>query len=412
MRRIDATIGPALCAALTVGRRLSDPFRRGPTDAPKRIVIIKLAEQGATVVANTALRRATAMVGADNVFMVVFEENRFVLDELGLIPEHNVVTVRSTEGIGVFVRDLLAAVRRMRSERVDVAIDFEFFARSSAILAYLSGARTRVGLHSYFGEGAYRGDLMTHRVAANAHLHAADLFRVLVDVVLVDPAMLPALPLAEVADEAPVEIRPTAGEVATVRRIVVEALAGRAFAPLVLLNANAGDLLPLRRWPADRYVELARRFLAAYPDAVIGLTGAPSEAAAASEIVAAVDSDRCVSLAGRTTLRQLLVLYGLAEVLVTNDSGPAHYAMLTPIDVVTLFGPETPAVFGARSPRSHYIRANVPCSPCVNLFNDRQTKCTDNVCMQRITVDDVLDETSRVFQRRVSGESASCPAGS
>jgi ADP-heptose:LPS heptosyltransferase len=31
------------------------------------------------------------------------------------------------------------------------------------------------------------------------------------------------------------------------------------------------------------------------------------------------------------TLRDLLVLYTLADVLVTNDSGPGHFSSLTPI---------------------------------------------------------------------------------
>ena len=75
------------------------------------------------------------------------------------------------------------------------------------------------------------------------------------------------------------------------------------------------------------------------------MTGGPNEGEAVAKIVEQVGSDRCFNLAGRTTLRQLLVIYELAEVLVTNDSGPAHFAALTPIDVVTLFGPENPAAF-------------------------------------------------------------------
>ena len=51
-----------------------------------------------------------------------------------------------------------------------------------------------------------------------------------------------------------------------------------------------------------------------------------------------------IPLAGKTTLRQVLVLYARSEILVTNDSGPAHFASMTPIHVVTLFGPETPAL--------------------------------------------------------------------
>lgn len=124
-------------------------------------------------------------------------------------------------------------------------------------------------------------------------------------------------------------------------------------------------------------MELARRLLGELPSLCVGFTGSPEEEAVVAGLVAQVSSPRCVCLAGKTTLRQLLVAYGLAEVLVTNDSGPAHFAALTPIDVVALFGPETPLLFAAPGPRSHPLWAGLACSPCINAFNNRQTACRD-----------------------------------
>ncbi|PYJ58735.1 MAG: hypothetical protein DME74_13875, partial [Verrucomicrobia bacterium] len=167
-------------------------------------------------------------------------------------------------------------------------------------------------------------------------------------------------------------------------------------APLVLLNPNASDLLPLRRWPAARYVELARRLLERYPELFIGFTGAPADAPANNRLADEVGSCRVVQLAGKTTLRQLLVLYTRSDVLVTNDSGPAHFASMTPIRVVTLFGPETPALFAARSPNATALWAGIACSPCVNAYNNRQSVCRNNLCMQAITVDDVFTEVTRI----------------
>ena len=129
-------------------------------------------------------------------------------------------------------------------------------------------------------------------------------------------------------------------------------------------------------------------------------TGAPQEAESAGRLATAVGSNRAISLAGRTTIRQLLILYGLADVLVTNDSGPAHFGALTSIDVVTLFGPETPALFRALTPRSHVMWSGIACSPCVNAYNDRLSACTNNICMQQITVDDVFERVCRVFESR------------
>ena len=132
----------------------------------------------------------------------------------------------------------------------------------------------------------------------------------------------------------------------------------------------------------------------------MAFTGSEAERTKIAELVAQVGSGRCVDLSGRTSLRQLLTVYGLAEVLVTNDSGPAHFASLTEIDAVVLFGPETPLLFAAPGPRNHAIWAGIACSPCVNAFNNRQTACRDNVCMKAIGTDQVFDSVRSVYLRR------------
>jgi len=402
MRLLDRWVGVPVCAVLTLVRWLDDLFlERHPDGRPKRIAVVKLAEQGATVLAYPALARAREMVGAENLFFVVFAENRFVLDLLEVVPPGNVISIR-TGGLVRVVLDTLRAVARMRRERIDAAVDFEFFARSSAILSYLSGARARAGYHAWAGEASWRGDLMTQRHVFNPFLHAGQMFLALVESLRMPAEAFPACDLKPVADEPLPLFRPGAEEEAEVEAILREALGVEEVPPLVLLNANCGDLLPVRRWPRERYVELAGRLMDRYPEACIVLTGSPDERAEAEALAREIASNRCISMAGRTSLRQLIVLYGLSEVMVTNDSGPAHYATLTPMDVVALFGPETPAVFGSRSPRSHALWAGLACSPCVNAFNDRQTFCTDNVCMRRITVDEVFQTVCRAYEERRS----------
>ena len=70
---------------------------------------------------------------------------------------------------------------------------------------------------------------------------------------------------------------------------------------------------------------------------------------------------------------------------------------MTPIHVVALFGPETPALFAARSPNATALWAGIACSPCVNAYNNRQSVCRNNLCMQAITVDDVFKEVTRIY---------------
>ncbi len=396
MRQIDRWLGVPVCFALSGVRRLLD---RRHSDLPvRRILFLKLAEQGSTVLAHGALRRAVEKVGRDNVFFLLFAENRPILDLMDIIPPGNVLAINA-RGLLSAVWGAVTAILRMRRLCLDAAIDLEFFARSSAALCYLSGAPVRAGYHAFGGEASYRGDLMTHRVSFNPYLHTSQTFQILVEALDQPAAAFPKFDLDPPAIVPAPPFQPEAAELDALRQ-TLGSLLGHAGGRLILLNANASDLLPLRRWPSERYVELAQRLLARYADAHIVFTGAPSEAPAAEALAARVGSARCVSMAGRTTLRQLLVVCCLAEVLVTNDSGPAHFASLTPIDVVVLFGPETPRLFAAPSPRTHPLWAGLACSPCINAFNDRNSACTDNVCMQRLTVAHVLDQVAAVYEQR------------
>ncbi len=402
LQKIDGSLGVIACFFLTVCRRMADAFAGAGAGvpSPEKILFIKLAEQGSTVLAHETIRRAVQKVGAGNVYFLLFEENRFILDLLGLVPHANVLTIR-TKSPGQMIVSCLARLWQIRRLRIDTCIDMEFFVRATAGLCWMTGARTRVGFHAYFGEGPYRGDLLTHRVLYNPHQHASSTFTSLAMALDLDGASLPTFPVKAPPGSPPPPFEPSADERDVVAALL-QSLMPEGCRRLILLNANASDLLPLRKWESANYLELARRLLAEFPDVAIGFTGAPEEQAKVEELVRQLGSPRAFCLAGRTSLRQLLIVYGFADVLVTNDSGPAHFATLTSVDVVVLFGPETPLLFGAPSPRNHALWAGIACSPCVNAYNNRQTACRNNVCMQMITVNLVFETVCRVHRQRKS----------
>lgn len=394
LQRLDGLVGPSLCFLLDAVDFLNPLRPRPPVNgSPRSLAFVKLGEQGSTVLAIPAIREAAIRVGRENVYFIVFSENRKILDVLDLIPRENVVEIR-TASLAAFFASVLGTVRRMRALPLDAVIDLDFFARSSAILARLTGARWRVGLHAYFGEGPYRGRLMTHRPRYNPHVHTSRLFYSLVKALdqppdsfptWSDPGPQPALPRMEIP----------ADRMEAMERRLREIFHCRELPRIVLLNANCSDMIPLRRWASERFVELATRILSEFPDTVIAFTGAPVEQAQADALAREVGSPRCVCLAGRTSLDELFALYSHSEILVTNDSGPAHFASLTKARVIALFGPETPALFGPLSEGSVALTASLPCSPCVSAQNNRLSDCKNNLCMQSISVDRVMEEVRK-----------------
>ncbi len=85
----------------------------------------------------------------------------------------------------------------------------------------------------------------------------------------------------------------------------------------------------------------------------------------------------------------LPALYSVSLFMLSNDSGPPHFASVTDMPTFVFFGPETPKLYsplGNATP----IYAGLACSPCVSASNHRKTACTDNVCLQVITPEQVF----------------------
>jgi ADP-heptose:LPS heptosyltransferase len=158
---------------------------------------------------------------------------------------------------------------------------------------------------------------------------------------------------------------------------------------IVLFNANASELLPIRRWPQEHYISLIKTILNKYPDVAILLTGGKNERAGLESIVSAVNSERCVNFAGRTGLSELPALYSVSAFMLSNDSGPPHFASVTNMPTFVFFGPETPKLYKPLG-NSTPIHSGLACSPCVSAANHRKTACTDNVCLQIITPEQVF----------------------
>jgi len=260
LQRTDRWVGVPLCAILTILRRIFESAGRPGSRQVERILFVKFAEQGSTVLAYPAICRAIEMVGRENVYFVVFEDNRFILDAMEIIPDENVITIATKDLFGL-ATGALRAVLQVRKIGIDAVVDMEFLTRFSAILTFTTGAKSRVGFHTFFGDGPYRGDLMTHRILYNPHLHTSQMFEAMVEALTRDPAGFPTFDFTPSVNQPLARFRPSPSEVVEINAFLERENPRIGSAPLILLNPNASDLLPLRRWPPPRYVQLAQRLL-------------------------------------------------------------------------------------------------------------------------------------------------------
>jgi len=157
--------------------------------------------------------------------------------------------------------------------------------------------------------------------------------------------------------------------------------------PLVILNPGAA-FGPAKRWPPPRFAELAR-LLEERCGAQIVVTGSADDVALADEIGARL-LQKPLSLAGKTSLRELLGLISLASVFITNDTGPMHLANALRVPVVAIFGPTDPRVTAPfHQPSSVVKKDSVACWPCF------YRKCPfDHRCLAQISAEEVFRAAS------------------
>jgi ADP-heptose:LPS heptosyltransferase len=397
MRAVDYWIGIPLCFLFTLWLRLW-PRPRAP-QKPQRVLFVELSEMGSTVIANPALQKAKDKLGAE-IFFLIFERNADSLRLLDTVPEANIVTIRET-GLAVLALDTLRFLKWVRKADIDTVVDLELFSRYSALLSGLSGAMRRVGFYRFNGEGLYRGEMMTHRVNYNGHIHIAKDFICMVNALLATEAEVP-YSKTHVSDE---EIRVPVKAVSEAEKEHVRGLVREVYAEyepdyhrIVLINPNSSEMLPQRRWPQANFAALAAMVVNEWPDALVLITGSPSEREEALHMQQSVDHPRFRSFAGMHKLMALLALYNISAVLVTNDSGPAHFSAITPIRSIVLFGPETPKLYGSLG-NTESITADLACSPCVTAANQKNSACNDAVCMRMITPERVLASVRGVLNR-------------
>lgn len=146
---------------------------------------------------------------------------------------------------------------------------------------------------------------------------------------------------------------------------------------------------PLRRWPLERYANLARE-LDARGCAVIVIGDATD-----NWVRSAFDTVPVLDLVGATSLDVLLPLFARCAAVVAHDSGPLHIARLAGARIVALFGPTLPPTFLRPEGSSAVLWPGIalPCAPCYD--GTDFAPCSDNRCMQMITIPDVLAQVER-----------------
>lgn len=392
-RWIDRWAGIPLCAAVSGVEALLRRLRPARTNdtPPRAIVVILLSEMGSLVLAHDMFARLKTRYPDAQLHALMFGKNREILDLMRVMPSQNVHTVND-KSLGGLLSSLWTAVRELRRAKVDVAIDCELFSRISSLLSYASGAAVRVGFHRHTQEGLYRGSHLNRPVPYNPYHHISAQFLTLARAI--DSTAVPTSKLAvRLQPKPPPQVALDGALVSGIAQRLAQDFPAIAGKPLVLVYPGGG-ILPIRAWPLESYTTLCEGLVA--DGCAVAVIGLKDDQPLARQLVAQVQANApasaVIDLTGYTrSIAELLALFHVARLLVTNDGGPGQFAALTPIWTLMLFGPETPGLYAPLTPRCHSFYSQWPCSPCLTAYNHRSSYCDgDNQCLKVIAPTDVL----------------------
>lgn len=396
MRRIDGLVGNLVCSGLAAAKELGRPFARPPGEV-KNIVVMKFFGMGSIVVASPALAALRDQYPGAKIHFVTFPSNRGLLELLELT-DHNHYVDPSTPA--TFTRSTLAVIRALRAARCELAVDLEFFAKFPLTLASLAGIPRKAGF--YLQSEAWRRKLLDVSGIYNHYFHTKDIFLSLPYLIATEDHYFLRFHEWSARYGYP-RLSPSEVERAALRKKLAPRVAPGE--PIFVINPNTSpDLAPeARKWPEARYAELADRLLREHPRARVAFIGAKPEAAYVARIVEQVASPRAFSTAGELSLRELVVLFAEAALVVSNDSGPMHLACLVDAPIVGLFFADSPTLF---APIGSRVRSVVPPLYSIPLFTvyngkditvGRPASEITNAVACTVPVDDVMAEVHAVL---------------
>ena len=347
--------------------------------------MIKFWGLGSLQLATPAVRALRQQHPDASIDLLTLSGNRDLAEGLGVFDKVRCLDLR-VSGKRALAARLILMLRELRRLRYDRVYDFEFFTWFSALASLVSGAPRTFG---FAAPGARRGGLHTDTVPFNRYWHVARNFRALA------------------GGENGAEVTPdelSTFEVLPEHELELDAVLEKGHRHLVVMNPNAGDLAPERRWPVERFAEVAAR-LVREDGASVVVTGTSTERDRTGAVLRAtgpVPTGRLQDLGGALSIGALHALFRRADLVISNDSGPMHLAAAQGTPTLGLFGPETPVMYAPLGANTCVHYAPPLCSPCINVHDAKVLSCIHGQpeCLMRIEVEQVLASARSLLRER------------
>jgi ADP-heptose:LPS heptosyltransferase len=384
IRIIDTWTGIPLLLAILFARRVQ---RRKPSPKNKpvqRMLLIKFWGIGNIFMLLPAIQSLRAIHPDAAIDFLTLENNR---DALTVINAVDNITTVNTNTVQLFIRTWMRAVSCLKKNRYDIIIDFEQFARFSALIAHQINAPEIIGFDT---PGQCRSSLFTRVSPYDNSTHVTRSF-----------AALAACAGGAGAQTSHETDLPVCSNVRSQGRAILNKCGVRPDVTCVVMHIGTSDNFRERRWLPERYARLADELVEAFQVRVL-FTGLEEEAFLVSETVSHLRSrSAVVDLSGQLPFADYFALIASADLVISADTAAVHLASALDIPVVGLYGPNTPTLYGPWGAGGFAIYRQFDCSPCITNFNAKLHTCRHpagrGACMQAIQVADTFQKIQRHY---------------
>jgi heptosyltransferase II len=341
----------------------------------KRVVVRGTNWVGDSVMTVPALRALRRLLPDAKITLAIRPSAKGIFSEADFIDDVLVYDRRNAFSV-------VSQVREWRRHEFDLAVLFQN-AFEAALIPFLAGVPTRLG---YATES--RQALLTHPLPLpewRSSKHEVFYYLYLI------AALEQLLPGTSRVCESDPDISLTISE--SRKREAAELL--RSFGvdeeKSVVAICPGSINSRAKRWPAASYAALADRLLEHRRQVV--LIGSRDELDVTNEVTSRM-RHKPVMLTGKTTLDQIIAVLGLVDLVVTNDTGPAHIAAALGRPTLVIFGPTNPLTTRPFSFQADILSHPPDCAPC--MLRDCPI---DHRCMTAITVDEVFEYSHALLKR-------------
>lgn len=374
---IDRIIGPPLgllfnIIALAVGFVLKRDHGFRPLNG-KRVVICKIVGLGSIVEFAPHLLSLREKYPAARVTFVTSLSNKDLMEMLSKYIDE-VLYINDGSLFKLIVSTFETLVRLML-RKTDTFINLEVYSYFTTFLSILSFARNR---YSYYRKSAaFRKGIDTHHIYFNTKRPIQNVYAQVMHLLEVD--------VIKHLDRFPFFISNEQ------KRKVDEFLIDNNVERFVIINTNASDLMPERKWLTENWIHVIQ-YLLSETSVTVFLSGSATEKQAVTESFSAMLAgypERVKNIAGSFRLSAYTYLLQKAEFMVSNDSGPLHLAFSQKVKCISLWGPTDPDHLSLKAEINYEIYKEVYCSPCLH-HADKPPCNGNNICMKNINSNEVI----------------------